>query len=299
VIGIGACKPPPLTENGVIGVFGELGLAWGSFSYPRGIAVEFSHASMSAASSLFVVDKSGRIQRFSSEGRYETGWRMPEIDQGKPIGLAVHPDGRLFVADTHYHRVVVFDRDGRRLGSFGSEGTGGGQFQLPTDVAFDADGCIYVSEYHQNDRVTKWSPDFQYLESLGDAPIAGARLSRPGGLVFDDDNTLWVADACNHRLIRFSPDGSVLAVVGEFGDAPGQLRYPYDIALAPDGTLVVCEFEGARLQWFSKEGRSLRTWGRPGRALGELFSPWGVARDPDGRVYVVDSLNNRVQVIRP
>ncbi len=308
LLAVNACRPSSVTDNGVVGVFGELGLAAGSLSYPRGIAVEAvvireqnrprEHKS-AARSRVFVVDKSGRIQRFSADGKYETGWRMPEIEQGKPIGMAVHADGRLFVADTHYHRVVIFDRDGRQLGSFGSEGTGDGQFQLPTDVAFDAEGFIYVSEYHLNDRITKWSPDLQFVQAFGQEPIDGARLSRPCGLVVDDENTLWVADACNHRLVRFSTDGGVLAAFGEAGTGAGQMRYPYDIALAPAGELIVCEYEGARLQWFSRDGRSQRIWGRPGRAVGELFAPWGVACDPAGIVYVVDSLNNRVQMLRP
>lgn len=224
---------------------------------------------------------------------------MPEIHQGKPVGMAVHPDGRLFVADTHYHRVLIFDRDGNTLAAFGSEGTGNGQFQLPTDLAFDSRGFIYVGEYHRNDRVTKWTPDLQFVQTIGEEPIEGARLSRPSGLVMDEADTLWVADSCNHRLVRFSPDGRVLTTFGQFGAEPGNMRYPYDVTLLPNGTLVVCEYEGARLQWFTKEGRSLKTWGRHGRGRGELFAPWGVTYGPQGRLYVVDSLNSRVQIVQP
>lgn len=285
------CDARSLTPNGVVGVFGERGLGPGAFSYPRAIAAEPN-------GSVFVVDKSGRIQRFSAEGQVETVWRMPETDQGKPVGLSVHPDGRLFVADTHYHRVLIFDRDGNRLGSFGSEGLGDGEFRLPTDVAVDANGFIYVGEYSGNDRITKWSPDLKFIKALADGPIDGMRIRRPAGIDIDDEQTLWVADACNHRIIRMSLDGEVISVFGRFGSAPGELRYPFDLSVAPDGTIMVCEFEGNRLQWFTKDGRSVRIWGRPGRALGELFTPWGATYGPRGRVYVVDSLNSRVQIIR-
>jgi len=286
------CNPPPLTDTGVVGVFGGVGLGDGAFSYPRAIAAE-------ANGSVFVVDKSGRIQRFSPDGRFETGWHMPEYEHGKPVGMSVHSDGRLFVADTHYHRVMIFDRDGHVLGSFGREGNGDGEFQLPTDVAFDSEGFIYVSEYGGNDRITKWSPDLRYVSTLGEAAIEGQRLSRPAGIVIDDEQTLWIADACNHRIVRMSLGGDALKVFGHFGSGPGELRYPYDIALAPDHTLMVCEYEGNRLQWFAKDGRSLRIWGRPGRAPGELFAPWGAAYGSGGRVYVVDALNSRVQIIHP
>lgn len=286
------CEPPTISSNGVIKAFGRVGLGPGDFSYPRAIAAE-------PDGSIFVIDKSGRIQRFSLAGDFETLWRMPEIDCGKPVGVSVHPDGRLFVADTHYSRVMIFDRDGNTLGSFGREGFGPGEFQLPTDVAFDADGFIYVVEYNGNDRVTKWTSDLRFVKAIGDTPVEGKRLRRPSAVAVDDEQTLWVTDACNHRVIRFSLDGEVLTTFGEFGDEPGQLRYPYDLSLSPDNTIMVCEYEGNRLQWFSKEGKSLRIWGSHGREPGELFSPWGATYGSDGKVFIVDSLNSRVQILKP
>ncbi len=286
------CDPPPLTDTGVVGVFGGVGLGPGQFSYPRAIAAE-------SEGSVFVVDKNGRVQRFDDDGKFETFWRMPLTEKGKPVGIAVHPDGRIFVADTHYHRVMVFTRDGESLASFGREGVGDGEFQLPTDVAFDAQGFIYVSEYQGNDRITKWSPEFQFVTAFGLAPIDGKRLSRPTGLDIDDEQTLWTADACNHRVVRFSLDGQFLSTFGEFGSGPGQMRYPYDLCVTPENTLMICEYEGNRLQWFSKDGRSLRVWGKSGRAVGDLFAPWGATYGPRGRVYVVDSLNSRVQIVQP
>lgn len=276
----------------VLGIIGGPGFAPGKFSYPRAIAAE-------QGGSFFIADKTGRIQRFDADGVFELGWTMPEIARGKPVGMKVHPDGRLFVADTHCHRVMVFDRDGVALTAFGNEGVGDGEFQLPTAIAFDRDGFIYIGEYYVNDRITKWSPDLQFVKVISDRPIDGKRVSRPAGLDVDAEQTLWVADACNHRILRLSLDGDVLAVFGSFGDEPGQLRYPFDIRVTPENTLLVCEHEGNRLQWFSKEGRSLRIWGRGGRKPGELFAPWGVACGTRERVYVVDSLNNRVQIVEP
>jgi DNA-binding beta-propeller fold protein YncE len=289
---VAGCEPPPIAPDGVVAVFGGIGLGAGAFSYPRAIAAE-------PEGSVFVVDKSGRVQRFAADGTFETCWRMPETAGGKPVGLCVHPDGRIFMADTHYHRVMIFDRDGTLLGSFGREGFGDGEFQLPTDVAIDDQGFIYVSEYLENDRITKWSPDLQFIKAIGEAPIGGKRLRRPTGTVIDDEQTLWVADACNHRIVRFSLDGEVLSTFGQFGSGPGELRYPYDISLSPEGTLMVCEYEGSRLQWFSKDGQSLRIWGRRGRKPGELFAPWGASYGPGGKVYIVDSLNSRVQIVKP
>ncbi|HUU82033.1 MAG TPA: SMP-30/gluconolactonase/LRE family protein [Phycisphaerae bacterium] len=292
VAAVAGCEPPPLSDNGVVGVFGGIGLADGRFSYPRAIAV-------GSDGSIYVVDKTARIQRFDTEGAFVCGWHMPEKLAGKPVGLSVHPDGRLFVPDTHYYRVLVYDGQGTLLTQFGERGDGPGQFQLPTDVAFDREGFIYVGEYAGNDRITKWTPDLQYVSAIGEEEIDGRRLARPAGIDIDDEQTLWVADACNHRIVRFSLDGEVLAVFGEMGKEPGQLRYPYDITVTPQDTLLVCEYGNSRLQWFDKDGRSLGVWGEPGRQIGQVWSPWGAAVGADGRVYVVDSYNNRVQIVRP
>ncbi len=286
------CKPPPLTDSGVIAVVGRVGLGPGEFNYPRAIAAEPN-------GSFFAVDKAGRVQRFASDGTFEKAWFMPAHKAGKPVGLTVHPDGRLFIADTHYHRVLIMDREGRVLDSFGRLGTGDGEFQLPTDVAIDARGYVYVSEYHENDRITKWSPDLKFIKAFGVEPIEGVRLSRPAALDIDDEQTLWVADACNHRLIRFSLEGEVLSTIGRFGDKPGEMKYPYDVCVSPENAILVCEYGGNRLQWFAKDGRSLRTWGRGGREAGELFAPWGATYERGGKVYIVDSHNNRIQIVRP
>jgi len=113
------CKRPGDLPEDVVCMFGQMGLAPGQFSYPRAITVDRSGR-------VLVVDKAGRIQRFTADGTYLSEWLMPETAAGKPVGLAVHPDGRIFVADTHYHRVDIFDDDGHLLTSFGHEGTGDG-----------------------------------------------------------------------------------------------------------------------------------------------------------------------------
>ena len=287
-----ACEKPPLTPSGVVGVVGQTGLGPGDFAYPRAIAA-------APDGRLFVVDKSGRCQRFDAEGTFEKLWTMPEYAAGKPVGLTVHPDGRVFVADTHYHRVCIFDRDGTLLTAFGSEGTGDGQFVLPTDIAFDDLGCVYVGEYGGNDRISKFSADLEYVTSFGRDLPDGSSLNRPAGLAWDAEGTLWVADACNHRLCRFSKDGQLLTAFGSMGREPGQMRYPYDITVTPGGLLLVCEYGNCRLQWFTPDGKSVQTWGEPGRGLGQLWSPWGAAVGKDGLVYVVDSRNDRVQIVKP
>ncbi len=271
-------------------IFGQTGLGPGDFSYPRTIAA-------APDGCLFVIDKSARVQRFSPDGRFEAGWRMPEWQKGKPTGVTVDSGGRVLIADTHYHRVMIYDRDGRLLGQFGTEGSGPGQFDLPTGIAIDRDGCIYVAEYNGNDRISKFTPDYRFVTSFGGPDAGEASLLRPQSLDFDAEQTLWVADACHHRLCRFSRDGALLGTLGRMGGGPGELRYPYGVRVCPDGNLLVAEYGNNRVQKLTPHGRSLWTWGSAGREPGQLAFPWSLAI-ANGRVYVVDSGNNRIQVFR-
>lgn len=290
----GCQSPPPSDADRVIAVFGETGLGNGQFSYPRAIAVS------PLDGRIFVCDKTARIQRFAPDGRFETGWRMPEWENGKPTGIAADTSGRLWVADTHYHRVIVFDRDGREQFRFGRHGEGPGEFVFPTCIAWDADANIYVGEYGGNDRLSKFSPDRRSLASFADRTAGPGALERPTQIKFDEHGILWVADGCHHRICRYDTSGRFLGSFGRPGRGPSELNYPYGLELRPGSppTVVVADQGNNRIVEFSREGRFLRAWGSPGRDRGQVLHPWAIAAGRDGVLYVLDSWNNRVQVLR-
>lgn len=287
---LAGCGGGDPTSSEPLHVFGRTGLGPGEFAYPRA-------ALCTPDDRLFIVDKAARVHCLGLDGTPLNEWRMPEFSAGKPTGIGRAPDGRLFLADTHYSRVVIYDPNGKELGRIGSWGRGPGQFLMPTDVAVCDDLSFYVSEYGGNDRISKFGPDGAYQFSFGGPGSGDAQLSRPQTLVIDTDGTLWVADACHHRIARFGARGEWLGSFGGLGHGIGELRFPYGLALLSDGTLVVCEYGNNRVQRFERDGRSLGVWGGAGRERGQLAYPWAVAVDRQDRVYVVDSGNNRVQVI--
>jgi ABC-type Fe3+ transport system permease subunit/DNA-binding beta-propeller fold protein YncE len=281
-------KPPD--EAKILATFGQSGRGQGQFVYPRAIDITDD-------GSLFVVDKTGRIQKFGAKGGFLDTIEMPLIETGKPTGLSVAPNGNLYVADTHYFRVVVFSPEGELIDEFGKFGETDGCFIYPTDVAFAEDGRIFVSEYGGNDRISVFTEQGDFLYSFGSPGGGQGQFARPSALCVDKSRKwLYVADACNHRIGIYNLDGELLRYIGSAGRQQGQLRYPYDLTLLADGTLVVCEYGNNRVQLFDAEGRSLAAYGNPGRKLGQLAYPWGVAVDNRRRAYIVDSGNMRIQV---
>ena len=296
---IAACVPAltgcdeissPSDAPKVLAAFGQTGRGQGDFIYPRAIDV-------TGDGSLLVVDKTGRIQKLSPDGKFLDIIKMPLAETGKPTGLSVAPNGNLYVADTHYHRIVVFSPEGKLIDEFGKFGQENGCFIYPTDVAFSPDGKIFVSEYGGNDRISVFSKQGDFLYCFGTPGSGAGQLARPAAICVDPARKcLYVADACNHRIAIYDLYGKLLGYIGSAGRAPGQLRYPYDLALLPDGTLVVCEYGNNRLQLFGPDRKSLAVCGRAGRQSGQLAYPWGVAVDARRRAFIVDAGNNRIQV---
>ena len=209
----------------------------GEFAYPRAMVSD-------SDGTLFVVDKAGRIQRLSPDGRAERLVRTPAIEQGKPTGLALDLEGRLLAADTHYCRVLVFDRDLSFLRAWGAPGPQPGRFMFITGVQQGADGRIYTTDYG-NDvaRVQVFEPDGTVVRAFGRFGAEPGEFRRPQALWVDTDaDRIWVADAANHRIAIFTLEGEWVGQLGGIGDGPGQLRYPYDVKVDAQGRVWVAEF---------------------------------------------------------
>jgi len=287
------CNHEGADGSGVVAIFGGIGMGRGEFSYPRGLTLS------PVDGCVFIVDKAARIQRFSPRGNYETEWRMPEFEQGKPTGLCVDRHNRVWVADTHYSRVMLFDRDGNELKRFGRTGRGPGEFIWPTNIAIDeSDGSVLVGEYGGNDRISRFSADLAYRGSFASGDLEQGGTSRPQSIAIDASGVVWVADSAHHRICRYSRDGAFLGAVGRLGEGPDEFNYPYSLAIAPDRAVYVSDYGNNRVVRLGPDGRFLGSWGRMGREPGELRHAWSLALAGNGILYILDSWNSRVQLIR-
>lgn len=240
---------------------------------------------------LFVLDNVGRVLTFDSEGKLLRTWWMPDYVVGRAEHILETRSGELVIADTHYHRVVICNRQGEVLRKFGEYGEGPGQFIYPVATAEDDRGRLYVCEYGGHDRIQIFQPDGTYVGEFGEFGSGPGQFQRPSGIVWHD-HRLYIVDAFNNRIHVCREDGTPVDLPqGAFTAA---LHYPYEIAHAPDGSLFVVEYGSARVTQFSAEGKLLGRYGRIGNRTGELFTPWGLSVDTRGRLLIADTGNRRM-----
>jgi len=188
------------------------------------------------------------VHRFSLEGEelLRLGERgvsgEDETHFNRPTDTAIGRDGTFFVSDGYGNsRVAKFDREGRHLLSWGSPGTGEGEFHLPHGVLVDGEGLVHVAD-RENDRIQVFDQEGRYLREYGGFA--------PFGIFLAEGPVLYVADGRAHEVLAVTLEGEILSRFGSEGEAPGEFRLPHGIGLGPDGTLYVTEIQGQRIQRF-------------------------------------------------
>ncbi|MCA9075649.1 MAG: ATP-binding cassette domain-containing protein [Planctomycetaceae bacterium] len=242
---------------------------------------------------LYVLDNAGRVLVYDNTGELTREWRMPEYDVGRPEGVCILDDGTVAVADTHYHRIVVFSNTGDVLRMFGEHGEEAGQFIYPVAITKDDSGHLYVAEYGGNDRIQKFTTSGEFITTFGSFGTDEGQFQRPSGVVWLG-GLVYIADAINNRVHVYSDDGEYReTIVDAARENSVSVNYPYDIALGPDASLFLVEYGAGRVTQIDTEGNLLGRHGSVGRGKGQFYTPWGITVDRQGRVFVADTGNHR------
>jgi DNA-binding beta-propeller fold protein YncE len=173
-----------------------------------------------------------------------------------PVGIAIDTENRRFyVADTQQDQVFVFDADSfrllRRIGTTGKkhELTGPGDFSMPTGVAVDQEGNVYVTDTFNN-RVEIFDGDGNFVSQFGKNCDGPGCLPKPKGIAVDSDGHVWVADAMLDVLQVFSKEGALLGYLGGHGNLPGQFSALMGVAIDKNNRVFASDQYPGRVQIF-------------------------------------------------
>ena len=213
------------------------------------------------------------------------GWSHPDV-----AGVSTDASDNVYLFCRGDHPVVVYDRDGNFLGSWGE-----GKFSYRTHGMFMSQAQEILLVDDTGNTVTRHALDGTLLQTIGPAGIradtgfasgvvgyGGPPYNRPTNAAISPTGDVYVSDGyANSRVHRFSEKGEWLASWGQPGRGPGEFHIPHSTWVHRDGRVFVADRENDRLEIFSPTGEYLTEWT-------DVRRPQDIFMDADGLVYVAE-----------
>ena len=200
--------------------------------------------------------------------RLPDGWEFGDV-------AAVGVDGkdRVYAFNRGRHPMIVFDREGNFLQSWGE-----GVFSRAHGLHMAPDDTVYLTDDGDH-TVRKCTLDGKVLLTIGipgePAPfMSGDPFRRCTHTALSPSNEIYVSDGYgNARIHKYAQDGRRLKSWGEPGSGPGEFNLPHNIACDADGWVYVADRENHRIQVFDGEGRFETQWHNLHRPSGMYMPP--------------------------
>jgi DNA-binding beta-propeller fold protein YncE len=193
-----------------------------------------------------------------------SGWSFREV-----AAVGADAQGNVYAFNRGAHPMMVFDRDGNFLRSWGES-----LFPRAHGITMSPDGTIFCTDDGDH-TVRKCTLDGKVLFTLGvsgqPAPfMSGNPFNRCTHVAIDPRNgDFYVSDGyCNARVHKYSPDGTLLFSWGDSGTDPGQFNIVHNIATDSAGWVYVADRENHRVQVFDPQGKFETQWVNMARPCG-------------------------------
>jgi sugar lactone lactonase YvrE len=276
-----------------------------------------------AAAQLFEFDQNGNYVREIGKGLY--AW-------SEAHSVRIDKRDNIWAIDKGSNMIVRFDPQGRVIWVFGrrQEAADGaeplghpdpplppvdGLFRQPTDVAWDSQGNIYITDGYVNSRVAKISKEGDWVKSWGTKGTGPGQFNLPHSIAIDLQDNIYVGDRSNHRIQVFDSDGNFKrmfsidvppdpgsrAVNGETPTGERLKRVigaPNSMCITPGPNQVLFVGESTfpgRIFKVALDGKVLGVIGRSGRNLGQFSGAHALACPSEREVYAAETSNWRVQ----
>ncbi len=288
-------------------------------------------------SAIWKIGQDGRARLVAGTGRRgaaQTGDNALQSDLGKPEGLSVDNDNRVYFADSTNHVVMRIEPNGQmtRIAGTGTPGFSGDRgpaseasLNDPYDVRLDSRGSVYIADYGNN-RIRMVTQDgmIQTVAGTGEpgysgdgGPAKDARLNGPYGIFVDDEDRLLIADSFNHVIRRVNDDGIIMTIFGSgqqgySGDggpaSAASFDTPQFLYVGADGQAYIGDEHNHAIRYVTPGGQISTMIGSGVAGFSEDGSLASGAQlnDPeymfvrrDGSIVISEGDSRRVLVIRP
>jgi DNA-binding beta-propeller fold protein YncE len=216
------------------------------------------------------------------------------VEAAAPVELA-SPEPTVSDSAAKATEIALRDQP-RYLRSIGNNSFGDGTFQLPSAIAMDDAGQLYVLD---TTGVQVFDREGAAVGRFGDASIAGAQSLA----VSPDGSRVYVGvrpgpgatGAEGVTIVSLDANGQSISTIGQAGSEPGQLGSPAALAVDANGSLYVADSTNRRVEVFAADGTHLRTIGSPGEGRGQFSSPRAMTFGPDGQLFVAQGNDFLIQ----
>jgi len=218
---------------------GTNGKGPGQLGEPNAIAVD-------GMGNMYVTEAANhRVQKLGPNGNFIAEWKGPGPGFYGPRKITLGPDSSLYVVDQGRTRIVRFSYDGQVLSTWGTKGSGEGQFDDPTSVAVDpARNRVYVAD-PRNRRIQIFDTGGKFISQW---PVSEWQL--PNG--FEDlavdpaTGRLYASSAHTEGVLVFDPDGNRMTALKP--KAPDKLETATAVLLLNGKLYVLCAGSSRVLQ---------------------------------------------------
>ncbi len=301
-----ACAANSPTAFTYLSQFGSGGSGDEQFSQVYGVAVDAVNGW------VYAVDGAGRVEKSDLAGHY-----ISQFNAGgtlnEPRQVTVAPNSDVLVMNARDHQCDVFNSGGSLLFSFGSQGTGDGQFTNdPRGVSVSADGTLAFVTDSGGKRVevfnlTSSGADYTgatFAYTIASSTGSGQFIG-PRGLTTTSDNHLLVTDEWGFGLheLSFTSTGATPTrdLFGVPAPLPG-VDSPRGLEVAANGQIYIVDYWNQRIEYINPDGTDAQSFGFRGNPSqkGAINFAWGAAIQPGtGDIFVANRESNQVQVFSP
>lgn len=261
-------------------------------------------------SRLFEFDSTGKYLReigtgvygflFAQSVRIDAQDNIWVVDRGSDTAIKFNPSGRFLQVLGRKPEAIDLagppPGGGRGRGGVPGHGVAGDSFNRPTDIAFDLQGNIFISDAYTNARLVKLDKTGRFIKTWGSKGSQPGQFDMPNSVAVDGQGNIYVADLGNKRIQVFDNDGNYKRQIADVGApwaiciSPGAHQYLYSSNSNPPDTM-----DGGEIYKLELDGKLLGKFGTAGKLAGEF----GTANEIDCRnpssLYIGEVTNWRVQ----